>query len=279
MIWYFTFIVFVFGLCVGSFINAFEYRIHAKKDFVKDRSECPSCGHKLSWRDLVPVLSWVLLNGKCRYCGKKISPQYPIVELLTGFAFALYVFLTCQNFILPCSLGVQELLDFALILFDLFFIGSLVFFTVYDFKYGYILDKILFPVIAVTLGRNLLVFVLQSLDIVSVDFNFFQSILAGAVAFALFFLIIFLSKGKGMGGGDMKFGLWMGILLGWPGILYSLYSAFIIGGIVGAIVLLLKLKKLGQSIPFGPLLALGTYLVIVFEEQISYLWNMFLFPL
>ena len=280
MLWFtFPFIFFI-GLAIGSFINAFEYRLHAGKDFVSERSECVHCHHKLAWYDLFPLISWLLLCGKCRHCKKKISIQYPVVELITGLSFLSFA-LSSSN---PSTSSGQawsrmtEILNsyptaqFPFLIFHFAFgllvISALVFFTVYDLKYGLIPDKVLLPLIIFTVLVNLPFLVEKPLN----------NILASLGAGLLFFLIIWLTKGRGMGGGDMKLVVWYGLVFGWPNILWIVYLSFVIGGILGVLLLVSKIRKIGQTIPFGPFLTISAFVVLVYSEEISQLFSRYIFP-
>ncbi len=192
--------------------------------FWQGRSICPKCKHQLNWQDNIPLLSFVLLNGKCRYCHKKISWQYPIVEIITAISF-----LTVNPYliIILCCLIV-------------------IFFS--DLIYGLIPDEI--------------VLILGVLGILGK----FGNVVWGLAAGGIFYLIYFLTKGRGMGFGDVKLAAVMGLLLGWPKILVALYSAFVLGGIVAIFLLLLKRKRFGETIALGPFLCIGVIL------SLSWLW-------
>ncbi len=263
--------LFIFGLAFGSFLNAFEYRLFTKKDWVKARSHCPNCKHELSALDLVPVFSWLFLGGKCRYCSKKISWQYPVVELVLGVLFVVYGWVAFGGILGEQIYQFPTIVDFTNLIFGLIVIWSLVFFTVYDLKYGLIPDKVLFPLICLTLVRNIIFYVLRiqnSLSPFLADFNFWNHILAAVLAGGFFFLVIYFTKGRGMGGGDMKLVFWFGLLLGGAPTLVSLYIGFIVGGIYGAVVLLIGKKKFGQTVPFGPFLCLGAIIVLLAQDYL-----------
>lgn len=256
--------LFIFGLAFGSFLNAFEYRLFTKKDWVKSRSHCPNCKHELSAFDLIPVLSWLFLGGKCRYCSKKISWQYPAVELIMGVLFVGYgyiLFQTEQPWLFP------TVLDFTNLIFGLIVIWSLIFFTVYDLKYGLIPDKVLFPLIGLTFVRNIVFSFCRECPW-EFPTEFLNHLLTAVLAGGFFFLIIYFTKGRGMGGGDMKLVFWFGLLLGGVPTLLSLYIGFIVGGIYGAIVLLIGKKKFGQTVPFGPFLCLGVIVVLFAQDYL-----------
>jgi prepilin signal peptidase PulO-like enzyme (type II secretory pathway) len=238
--------VFLFGLCIGSFLNCVIYRLEQKKD-LSGRSFCPHCRHTLSWKDLFPVLSYLSLGGKCRYCKKKISIQYPIVEIFTGLVFVL-IFSQLYNF------NVGSLVN---IIFLFYITSVLIIIFVYDLKHYLIPDKILFPAI-------ILSFVYRIINITSF-LDFFYASLIGSIFFLIMFLI---SKGKWMGFGDVKLAILMGLVLGIKGVLLALFLAFLFGAVIGTILIFFQKKGFKSEIPFAPFLVMGTFLAMIFSEQI-----------
>jgi leader peptidase (prepilin peptidase) / N-methyltransferase len=246
--------VFIFGLCIGSFLNCFIYRLEEEKT-MQGRSFCPNCKHVLSFLDLFPVFSFLFLGGKCRYCHKKISLQYPLSELVTGILFLLIFYFAP---ILAGAPGRMTGWIWGLNLVFLFYITSaLIIIFIYDLKHYLIPDKILFPAIAVSLIYNLI---------------YYQNILNGLLAVVVgsgFFLFIFLiSRGRAMGFGDVKLAILMGFLLGFPNILVALFLAFFFGAIIGLILMIYKGKSLKSEIPFGPFLIAGTFIALLCGNQI-----------
>jgi prepilin signal peptidase PulO-like enzyme (type II secretory pathway) len=235
--------VFIFGVCIGSFLNCVIYRLEQKRK-ITGRSFCPNCKHKLSWIDLFPVFSFLCLGGKCRYCRNKISIQYPLAELATG---ALFILLFNYQNILQ-SVFYWIIASFLIILF------------IYDLKHYLIPDMVLFPAIAITLIYNLI----SPYSITKFWLVFFAIIIASG-----FFLVIFLaSKGKWMGFGDVKLAILMGLLLGLPNVLVALFLAFFFGAIIGVILMIFGKKGLKSEIPFGPFLIAGTFLAILWGPEI-----------
>jgi len=254
MIFYYLISVFVFvlGLCIGSFLNCYIYRLESEKS-LKGRSFCPHCKHSLSWKDLFPVFSWLFLGGKCRYCHKKISAQYPLVELATGILFLLIFKFLIFNF--SNNFLISQFLNLAF----LFYIASaLIIIFIYDLKHYLIPDKVLFPAIAVALLFRLL----ENLYLMP---NYLLAVLIGSGFFLAIFLI---SKGRAMGFGDVKLAILMGILLGWPNILVALFLAFFLGAIIGLILMIFKGKGLKSEIPFGPFLITGTFIALFWGQQL-----------
>ncbi len=255
---YIALIIFVLGLCIGSFINAFEYRIENKMG-IKGRSLCPHCKHQLSWQDLVPVISYTLLRGKCRYCAKEISPQYPIVELLTGLTF-LGVFLK-----LGLPTDPKSVLSLLIILF-ICFVAVLV--GLHDYKTTYILSSWVYIGI---IAAVILAAINYPGDIA------WQPVLNYALPYVfsalvpglLFYSLYFFSKGKWMGEGEYELAALMGLTLGLPLVIPAYYFAFIVGSVVGlALVYISKRKQMNSEIPFGPYLMAGLIFSLIFGQQI-----------
>ncbi|MBI2113014.1 MAG: prepilin peptidase [Candidatus Wildermuthbacteria bacterium] len=245
--------VFLLGLCVGSFLNAFVYRLAKEESAFKGRSYCPKCKHQLSSLDLVPVLSFLFLLGKCRYCKKPISLQYPIVEFSTGVLFtALFLLLSPQNML--------EYISFA---FSLFIASGLIAIFAYDLKHFLIPDVVLFPI----MGAAGFLLVQKSIEQGTIDP--LRLGLFSALGAAGFFLALFLvSKGAWMGFGDVKFAFFMGLFLSWPSILPALFVAFFLGAVIGIALILLKKKQWKSQVPFGPFLIFGTFSAIFFGKQL-----------
>jgi len=263
------FFVLVFGLCIGSFLNCAIYRME-QEEKITGRSFCPHCKHMLSWKDLFPVFSFLLLKGKCRYCHKRISGQYPLVEISTAL-----IFLAVLNFRFP-FLNQFSFSQFLSVAF-LFYISSvLIVIFVYDLKHYLIPDEVLLPAIIISflyrLSENLLIGRWDLLKTFKIEIGgyatFFNFILAALVA-AGFFLVIFLvSRGRGMGFGDVKLAVLMGFLLGLPDVLTALFLAFFFGAIIGIILMIYQKKSLKSEIPFGPFLIAGTFMAMLYGGQI-----------
>ena len=284
-----SFAVFLFGLAAGSFLNAFIYRLEVQQKlrllprdrekasvtWMHGRSFCPSCSHTLAWYDLIPLVSFALLRGKCRYCAKPISAQYPLVEFATG---VLFVFVLLKlHLVIPTPSGLKTLqglndlvsLSFPQIL-ELFYLWAIVSFLVvifvYDLKHFIIPDKVLYPALGlVVLWRLLLHFQIAE-NVISL--GFLQAGLAGFGAAGFFLAIYLLSKGRAMGFGDVKLALFMGLFLSWPNILVAMSLAFGAGAIVGLVLIFLKRKTMRSEVPFGPFLIAGTFAALFWGEPL-----------
>jgi len=246
------FLFFILGACVGSFLNCIIYRVENKENFLKGRSYCPKCKHFLGFWDLIPILSFVVLGGKCRYCREKISFQYPLVEIFTAFSFVFGFFF---------FKGIS-------ILFFLIFSCLLILALFFDLKKYEIPDSILYSLVFV--GFLLLLF-----NFFSKKISLFEIFLSLLPAF-VFFLIIFISKEKLMGWGDFYILLSLSSFLGWPKILSAIFFATILGAIFGMILILLSKKSLKSQIPFAPFLVFGFFVSILTEKILfDFLWQIF----
>lgn len=231
--------IFLLGLCVGSFLNVLAYRLPHNLP-ITGRSFCPTCKKKIPWHDNLPLVSFVFLKGKCRFCHSPISLQYPLVELATGILFVFVFF----NFY-P---------DFTLIAYYLFLVSSLIVVFVSDLLYQIIPDEVVYPAILFSflygLGKT-------------------PYFLPSAIGAGVFFLALhFATRRRGMGMGDVKLSFLMGLILGYPQVLVALYLAFLTGAASGVILILLGKKRFGQHIPFGPFLAGATITALFWGEPI-----------
>ena len=241
-------VFFILGVCVGSFLNVLVDRLPRNESFLKGRSHCEKCKKELAWYDLIPLLSFSFLKGKCRYCQVRLSWYYPAVELTTGFLFAAVLF-----FVLGRNINIITFIYYC------FIVSSLIVIFFSDLKYGIIPDKIVFPAILASF-----LFLILNSQLSALNY------LLSAVGASLFFLFLFLiTRGRGMGFGDVKLAFLMGLILGFPNIVVSLYIAFLTGAVIGCILIIWRKKKLaGTSIPFGPFLVLGTFLAIIWGENL-----------
>lgn len=224
--------VVTFGLVIGSFLNVVIARLPERRSLWAPASACPGCGQPIAWRDNIPVLSFLILRGRCRTCAVPISWRYPIVEALTAALFAL-------AWIVVGGQPVEFVIAAALL-------SALVAITVIDLRYQIIPDAITLPGLLAGLVASL----------ASARVTWLES--AGGILLGggLFVAVIVLSRG-GMGGGDLKLGAMLGAFLGWKALLVALFVAVLLGG--ASAVALLASRKLARkdAIPFGPFLAVG----------------------
>ncbi len=253
--------IFVIGASIGSFLNVLIDRLPNEQK-ISGRSICDYCQHQLAWYDLIPIVSFILLNGRCQYCRKKISFQYPFVEFLTGvsFVFIYWYFgpLINQNLELINNfhLKLWQLIGYWVVISSLI----VVFFS--DVKYHLIPDSIQ---LSFFIGSLIL---LPFLSTGNVAHFFLERVLSALIIAAPIFALYFFSSGRAMGFGDVKLSFTIGFLLGTKLGFMALYSAFISGGVVGTILLLLRKKRLKSKIAFGPFLAIGTILMLFFGNRL-----------
>ena len=259
----------ILGLCFGSFVNALIWRLHEqikpKKERVaseKDlslttgRSMCPNCQHTLAWHDLLPVVSWLSLGGKCRYCHKPISWQYPLVEIATAalfvISYAYFPILHTPYSILMLAIWLVLLTGFIAL-------------AIYDLRWMILPDRIVFPLQALAAVYILTAFVISKGD---------WQVLLGAglgviLSAGLFYLLFQVSSGKWIGGGDVKLAVALGLVVGGAAqALLMIFIASLLGSIIGIPLMLAKKAKLQGKLPFGPLLIIATVIVYLFGTSL-----------
>lgn len=245
--------IILLGFVLGSFINAWVWRTRHNKTITKGRSACPHCKHQLAWYDLVPVLSYLGLKGKCRYCHKHISLQYPIVELTTGLLFGLLFFV-----LQPA--GTYAWVQFVILLSTTVLLMAS---FVYDWLYMQLPEKYMLPAIA--------------LGIISLGLKAYHSgwdslapQLIGLALVVLFYTALwFFSKGKWLGAGDIRIAAIMGLFLEPKQLVVALFATYIVGSIYGVYVISKSKQKRGIKIPFGPFMIIGLYVGLLFGKTIA----------
>ncbi len=262
-----TIIFFMGGLIVGSFLNVIVYRLRLAETIL-GRSYCPHCKAKIRWYDNIPLLSFVLLKAKCRNCRGAISWHYPLLEFCTGIVFA---FVGKYFLVLGNGFSYWETL-FYLIIFSLFLI-----LLAYDWQFME-MPMIIFWIL---LGTILTYLGFVSYIQFSAGVNFYNLIsisglIGGAIAWLFFFGLVYFSKEKWMGWGDVYVGFLSGLLLGWRNIFLGLLLSFMIGSIYAIIIVVLKKGNMKTQIPFIPFLVMGTIITVfinqAFPEIIRYLY-------
>lgn len=278
---------FILGTAVGSFVNAWTYRIRAGRPIFADRSICPHCQEKISNRDLIPVLSYFQLGGRCRHCGKSISIQEPLTEVVSGVLYAATFY---QYFgLASLDLGIVNLFSFA---GQLIFIAVLLVILLYDLKHMEIPDQVVRPAILaaifvdvakISLGvsqfqvmTKKLPFGAQLLSDPNFVVGHFWEIasplaygaLAGLILAALFYAIVYFSRERAMGGGDIKLAILLGLVLPWPFMIIAVYLGFGLGAIVGLGLVVSGQKKMQGLIPLAPFLVTGTLAAFFFGDTL-----------
>ena len=234
--------VFILGLLFGSFFSALSFRMTRNISISRGRSLCPNCKHKISWYDNIPLFSFLMLWGRCRNCKKKISIRYPIIEAVTAIGF-LYIYLSDGSAIH--------------MLYSILIFATLVLIFVIDFEHQIIPDSLIFFGILVTV-----------LKILILDQSIYSGLFAGFLAATLLLLLNIITKGRGMGLGDVKFAVLGGLILGLNYFLIWLFVSFLTGGIYGTILILGRRAGLKDKVAFGPFLIIGLIITQIWGEKI-----------
>ena len=232
-------IIFAFGAVIGSFCNVCIYRIPKGETVVTTPSHCMSCGYRLKWYDLIPMISWLCLRGKCRKCGERISPQYPLIEAINGILYVVIFWATDFNLyesVITCLLA-----------------SALLVLSVIDFR-----------TFEIPLGINGFILVLGLIHMYLHRDCWYDYVIGFLLVSGILQLIVIISKGKAMGGGDVKLMAAAGLFLGWKGILL----AFVIGCVFGAVIHLLRMKFAGadRMLAFGPYLSAGRLIAALWAD-------------
>jgi leader peptidase (prepilin peptidase)/N-methyltransferase len=234
------------GAVVGSFLNVCIHRVPEGRSIVSPSSACPGCGNPIRPRDNVPILSYLFLKGKCRYCGRKISPRYLAVELITALV-ALLIFLRY-------GLSLPFLSVFA-------FASALIVITFIDLEHGIIPDVITLPGIPVFLLLAVLVMGVPLLD------SIIGAVAGGGILYLIALGYELLTKREGMGGGDIKLLAMLGAFFGWQSLYFILFVSSVLGGLVGIAIMIFRGKDLKYAVPFGPFLSFAAVAYIFFGSD------------
>ncbi len=243
-------LVFIYGIIVGSFLNVCIYRIPLKESVVTTRSHCMRCGYKLKWYDLVPVFSYVFLRGRCRKCGDKISPQYPIIELLNGILWVLTFIYT--------GINITSLI-YSLV------ISALIVLSVIDFR-----------TFEIPVSINVYIGIMALVNIATDYEHILTYIIGMIIVSGVLYLMYFLSNGRAIGGGDVKLMAACGLLLGWKLIIV----AFIFGCLYASVIHILRMviSKKDHMLAMGPYLSAGVITAMWFGSHIVNWYVTCLFP-
>lgn len=241
-------IVFMLGMCIGSFLNVCIYRLPTSKSIMNPpRSICPNCNSAIRFYDNIPVLSYLWLKGRCRHCNTPISARYPIIELISG--------LTALNIFFTYGLHLEGLVYFG-------FISSLIVITFIDIDHKIIPDIITLP--------GILIGILASFVLATVTFK--DALLGFLIGGGSLWLVAvgysLITHKDGMGGGDIKLLAMIGTFIGWKGVILTIFISSIVGTCVGITLILIKGKNLKFAIPFGPFLSIGAIIYIFFGKEI-----------
>jgi leader peptidase (prepilin peptidase) / N-methyltransferase len=238
------------GLLVGSFLNVVIYRVPRRESVVHPRSRCPSCGTQLTSLDNIPVLSWVVLRGKCRTCKAPISFRYPAVELATAVLFGLAGLRFGANWVLPAYL---------------LFFAVLLAVALIDLEHYIVPNRIVFPTLFASVPLLALAALLED------DWKAFLTAVVGSVLAFNGLLLINLINPRGMGMGDVKLALVLGLYLGWLGlgvVALGIFLGFLLGAVIGVLLIAFRIRSRKDHVPFAPFLAAGSLLAVLVGSSI-----------
>lgn len=243
-------IFFVFGAILGSFFNVVACRLSKGESIISPSSHCDNCNSKLKWYELIPILSYIILLGRCRHCKSRINPSNIIIEIITGLLFA-----TCYNKFLFSSKLILSLL----------FVSTLIIIIVSDIEYMIILDEVLFIGII-----SIIVYYLGTVGIINTCENIFNGILAFLTMYALKLLGDFIFNKESLGGGDIKLMFLFGLVLGYD---MAIVSVFLGTFLAFPIALYVLIRRKDNMIPFGPFLAIGAIFILITKLNLDKIIN------
>ncbi len=280
---------FILGSLAGSLSLCLAKRSLTNKSFW-GRSYCFKCKKILHWYDLLPIFSYLFLKGKCRYCRKDFGISHLAYETCSGILLATLFYLNLATLTNLSAVSIVFWLEFG---FKIFILIVLVILFITDIETGLLPDRITYPAIVISFGYWILISVVKIsllyfgltqsqlgryllppytnylFDHALVILDPFKWAIFASVLIGLFFGgLIWITKGRGMGGGDLKMGILLGLALGFPGAFLSLMLAFLLGSLVGITLIIARLKRFGQTIPFGPFLSIGAIITLFWGEKI-----------
>lgn len=248
--------IFILGLIIGSFISAFTYRFPRGKSISHGRSECTNCKKTIRWYDNIPMLSYLFLRGKCRHCDKKISPRYPFIEIFTAFVFVIfYIYRSQIHENLPW-IPDDGIFQLTILGFIAFIVISI---FIIDAEHQIIPDLLLYALWGVTIA----------LMVLGGFSNIYHHISAGFLSALFLLLINLVTRGKGMGLGDVKLAIAFGTALGPVISVLWIFMGFIFGGVVATFLLLFGKAGMKDKVAFGPFLVLSFIVCVLFGQQLA----------
>lgn len=257
----------ILGLVAGSFVNAWVYRLDSGESVLFERSHCVKCGKTLRWYDLIPLISFVNLKGKCRDCHKPISVEYPLVEIITALLYAGVIFYhqpVFNDISMWVSITYQMLM--AVFLETIF---------IFDIRHYLIPDSAVIGAIISTAVYGVAEFLIANCPhfntaaFLSVMPEIINHILAVILVSGFLWILAYVSKEKWMGWGDVRLALIIGIVLGYPNAVIALFGAFFIGAIIGLVTIVTKKKSFKAMIPFAPFLIIGLVIAFYWGDGIN----------
>jgi len=281
-------LTFISGLLFGSFLNLVSDRIFTKEKILTGRSKCDSCKKPLRARHLIPLLSFIIQKGKCANCKNKLSWYYPTSEILTGLLFVGAAYYSS----IFTAASYSNIISFVYLLI----VGSAyIVLLLTDLKFKLIPNKIIYPTIIfvllfMILNASLYLFLYHrrlsadALGVYLLKAGYFQIqaysmlkalgtvLLSSAVIAAFFAFLVYITKGRGMGGGDIRLGFLIGLFNGFPQNIIAIFLGFILGATLSLVLVMLKIKTLKDTVPFGPFLIAGSVIALIWGTQI---WNFY----
>ena len=237
-------IIFIYGIALGSFLNVCIYRIPNNESVLRPPSHCGICNKKLGWKDLIPILSYIIIKGRCRYCNESISIRYPVVEFLTG------ILLVCIYIRYGLTFNFFKYVALTLFLIIIAFI---------DYDTMYVYSCVVYTGIIVGI-------VFMLLEVLRYNSNLINYVLGAFLGFIVMGVIYLLTGGIGLG--DVEIAILCGVFIGWKLEIYFIILSFIIGGFIGCIMLFTRKKEKSDYIPLGPSLAIGAYFALIIGENL-----------
>lgn len=264
----------------GSFVNALEWRLHKnheassskknnhkKLSIVNSRSICPNCYHQLGVLDLIPVISFMLLGGRCRYCHQKISWQYPLVELISAIVFVFYF--VFWPFSLSSKLGV------ILLVIGLLILVCLIALFIYDLKWYILPTEVIYPLLSLVFLYKLTIYLMR---INSLEHILISSLIGLLIGSGLFLIVYLVSKGQWIGGGDVRLGAVIGLLIGGPlNAFLFLFFGSLLGSIYSLALLVLGRANKKSLIPFGPFLIIAVIIIQLFSAHLKLFFDRYIY--
>lgn len=257
MYWLGLILIGIFGLIIGSFIASYTYRVREKITVAKGRSFCPHCKKDISWYDNIPLISYLVLSGKCRNCRKNIDLRYPLIELATALVFVL-IFITSQFCLSSPLCYWQDKIGIFAIPYFLFVSFSLIAIFITDIEDQIIPDSLSFL---------LFTFVASALLVANPE-DIYARLFTGFFLSLVFLLLHIITLGRGMGLGDVKLVLFAGMFFGWKLSLLWVFMSFVIGALVGVGLIVAGKAKFGKQIAFGPFLVVSFFVTIFAGDYI-----------
>lgn len=252
-------IIFLLGLCVGSFVNVVVMRTLVGEEFVKGRSRCDNCRRPLQWFEMFPLLSYIALRGRCRTCHAEIDMMHPVVELLTGALFVWWLLIGFAFF----QLTTEPLI--ALQSFFWLAVGLLLLIVVvFDVRAMVIPDFAVLSLSLLAIGYRCILIAFQAHQ----ARDFALSLMSGGILLAAFLGLWLLTKKRGIGFGDVKLVFPLALLMGWPRAFVGVFLAFLLGAGVGLALIAVGKTRFGRALPFGPFLVAGTVLSLLWGDSL-----------